>query len=102
MLVKEITPEKLVAFLNELIAIDPEAMTNLFKYRTKCNNALTEHPTVQVGNGTVSLVGIINGLCGINENGWGYIATNFKQDPEGNLTELISVDLIMDMGKKKE
>jgi len=101
-MLNEISPEKLVAFLNELIAIDPEAMTKLFTYRTKCNDAMAEHSTVQVDEDqNVSFIGIINGLCGVNENGWGYIAANFEQDPEGNLAELISVELIMDMGKKK-
>jgi hypothetical protein len=72
--------QRIVAFLNELTAIDPEAMLALVESRVPCNAALVGHPTVQVVSGplpdtfTVGILGILNGLCGVHSNGWGGIA----------------------------
>ena len=79
-----------ISFLNELIALDPQAITALVESRVPCNQALADHPTVQVsattGNGfSVGLLGVLNGLFGAREDGWGFITAVF--DDNGQITE---------------
>ncbi|MGP1664311.1 MAG: hypothetical protein ACTS5I_00045, partial [Rhodanobacter sp.] len=66
-----------IAFLNELIAIDPDAIAHLCVKRVPCNEALSDHPTVQVApeqhGYSVGVLGIINGLFGVDGIGWGPI-----------------------------
>lgn len=66
-----------IAFLNELMAIDPDAMAQLCISRVPCNEALADHPTVQVApedqGYSVGILGIINGLFGVDGSGWGPI-----------------------------
>ncbi|MFA5999897.1 MAG: hypothetical protein WC783_02875 [Candidatus Paceibacterota bacterium] len=82
-MIKEITPARIIDFINELIALDREAISGLFTHRLSCNEALANHPTVQVqqegegNNYSVSLIGILNGLIGADDNQIGYIAANF-------------------------
>ena len=40
--------DRLIAFLNSLIEIDPYAMAELLTLRVPCNQAMADHPTVQV------------------------------------------------------
>lgn len=83
-----ITLDELISFLNELIAIDADAVTALFEFRAKCSKRLADHPTVQVAQGTapeeftVGFLGILNGLFGVDENGWGYLAGIFSRDTD--------------------
>lgn len=76
-----ITAEYAVKILNEALALDPEAIRGLCCRRVPCNEALSLHPTIQVGRlgdeWEVGLLGILNGLFGINGNGWGHIAAVF-------------------------
>ena len=79
--------ERIVGFLNELIAVDEEAVRNLSVLRTPCNRELADHPTVQVLTETsatswpsdkslrfkVGMIGILNGLCGVDDDGVGPI-----------------------------
>lgn len=69
--------KQIIKFLNELNAVDPDAVYALVTTRVACNEALTNHPTVQVdaeGNeASVGLLGVLNGLVGTNEAGWGLI-----------------------------
>jgi hypothetical protein len=55
-------------------------MLNLIDARVTCNEALADHPTIQVGqqDGSyqVGLLGILNGLFGINDAGWGPITAH--------------------------
>jgi hypothetical protein len=66
--------------LNSMLVADPAAMQNLLGYRVPCNEALANHPTCQVGGELehrfVRMLGIINGIFGKDERGWGYIAAN--------------------------
>ena len=74
------TPE-IVAFLNEILAIDPDAISQLFGLRVACNQQLAEHPTVQVlaedDRYQVGILGLLNGFCGTidhgDRKGWGGI-----------------------------
>ena len=72
----------MIAFLNELVTIDKTAIDALLNNRVPCNEALAEHPTVQVvaiPNGNyVGMFGIINGLFGVNRQGFGRIRSVFE------------------------
>lgn len=74
---KTVNLDAAIEFINELIETDREAITALWQNRVPCNQALADHPTVQVGeeNGrfVVGLLGILNGLFGVDETGTGFI-----------------------------
>lgn len=73
------TVDEVIAFLNSLLAIDPEAIKNLMWHRVRCNGSMADHPSVQVSaypdknKPAVGLLGILNGMFGIDEEGWGQI-----------------------------
>ena len=70
--------------LNELLKSDYDC-NGIVLNRTKCNDKIANHPTVQVhedeeGSRFLGLIGIINGLFGINENGMGAICYEIDDD----------------------
>lgn len=79
---KPIDPQlaaQVVALLNEAFALDPEAINALVNTRVRCNEALGEHPTIQCGidaegHTTIGLLGILNGLVGVDDVGYGAVA----------------------------
>lgn len=87
---KSITPYDVVALLNEAVKLDPAAMHALVESRVPCNEALADHPTIQVsvydertgeptpGQFKVGILGILNGLFGTDSAGWGCITANFE------------------------
>lgn len=85
-----ITKEQTVEVLNDIFKTDKDAIRNLIEYRVPCNDALKDHPTVQVlckedgSDPKVGLLGIINGIFGVNENdsGNGFIWCQFDEDGE--------------------
>lgn len=80
--------DELIEFLNSLVKIDPGAMSCLFSIRTPCLPELAEHDTVQVLDNVddhpplVGVLGILNGFCGVFDNGpregWGPITAEFE------------------------
>ena len=67
-----------VRVLNEMLALDPFATNALFCASAPVNEALANHPTVQVGTlgGTLPVVrpmGLINGIFGCDGNNVGWI-----------------------------
>lgn len=66
----EITTQSIINVLNELAVCDKDAIENLLKTKTTCNETLAYHKTCQVGvdNGiiNVGLLGIINAIVGIS------------------------------------
>jgi hypothetical protein len=92
--------DKVLTFLNELVALDRAAVERLVETRVQCNDAIADHPSVQVGkdadgNPVVGLLGIVNGLMGTqpegaNKPGWGYIAASF--DDGGKLAGFVRID----------
>jgi len=67
-----------VAFLNDAFESDPKAMAALVDARVPCNDRMASHPTIQVQENedktcSVGLLGILNGLFGINHDGRGHI-----------------------------
>jgi hypothetical protein len=78
----DLTLGRAIVILNELVELDRDAMTDLCQRRVKVNgNGLLEHPTVQCGKHDgeyqVGLLGILNGLFGVREDGAGYLCANF-------------------------
>ena len=74
-----------VRLLNEAAAIDPKAILALVNARVPCNEALLNHPTIQAGRGPegkpeVGLLGILNGLFGTYDDGWGCIAAELSDE----------------------
>ena len=65
--------DKVVAYLNELVALDKDAIERLIEARVPCNEKMASHPHVQVqgaeGNAVVGLLGIVNGLMGAQPEG---------------------------------
>lgn len=84
MIKQSVTIDETVAFLNELLALDHQAITALIKNHVTCNEQLAAHQTVQVllGDGEyfVEALGILNGLFGIDEDGWGAIIGVLEDD----------------------
>ena len=76
-----------IEVLNRIHQSDSRVLPRLIGYRIGCNAVLAADPTVQVGKTPlgweVGLLGIINGLFGINANGSGWITAVF--DDDGNL-----------------
>jgi len=81
-----VTIDEVITYLNELITIDTLAMAALIANRVPCNYEMAIHPTVQVhtqhGGYLVGLVGIINGMFGVDDNNWGPITWVFEEDKD--------------------
>jgi hypothetical protein len=76
-----------VDYLNRLLEVDRNTVECLFDIRVPCNDAMRDHPTVQVittPNGArVGLIGVLNGLFGVDQKDRGHICT--IHDEEDNL-----------------
>jgi len=94
MIKKTTTIFKVVAFLNSLLNYDRAAVQSLCFKRVMCNEKLGEHPTVQtdlnVGMYSVGLIGILNGLFGVDSEGWGAIAS--EVDDNGQIVKFIILE----------
>lgn len=79
---QSVTIQDAIDYLNELIELDKPAIAALIANRVPCNEVLAHHPTVQVraqnGGFHVGILGILNGLFGTLENGWGPITFVFE------------------------
>jgi hypothetical protein len=80
-----VSVDETIAYLNNLVHLDPEAMHALVETRHPCNKALGDHPTVQVGPRRgrrrgieVGMLGIINGMFGVDSEHWGAIVAQFN------------------------
>jgi hypothetical protein len=92
-----VTVRETVDLLNELLGLDHDAIHTLINSRVPCNNNIAEHKTVQVSqypgdkSPKVGILGILNGLFGVREDGMGAICIEidlsgrilwFKETPE--------------------
>lgn len=87
----EVLPEpviqRVITTLNRALESDPDAISHLVAHRVSCNDRLLHDPTIQCGAdpSEVGMLGIINGLCGIDsETGYGPIAAVCNDD--GHIT----------------
>ena len=74
------TPADAVRILNEALAAEPDAVDRIFARQAAPAGKLVDHPTIQVGRNTLSALGIINGIFGVDERGWGFIAAEIEQE----------------------
>jgi hypothetical protein len=83
-----INVDEVISLLNEVYKLDPELAEKIVELRAHCNESIAAHPTIQVakvqGEYLVGILGILNGLCGKDEDGYGYIAAMY--DDKGLLT----------------
>lgn len=94
MIKESVTIDDVIKYLNELVDLDRDCISRLMLKYEKCNNGIVNHPTCQATkDGYVSLLGLINGIFGVIEDGslkdYGMITAVL--DDEANL----SVDPIM-------
>jgi hypothetical protein len=86
MIREQISLQEVIGFLNQLVLIDHDAIRLLIETRVMCNQALADHPTVQVQAreemdgipGEVGVLGVLNGMFGVDDEGWGPIAACFE------------------------
>lgn len=95
-MINEDVTARVLELMQELAAIDPQAVRLLIEARVPCNYTLAAHPSVQVGRidgdhpmsaictYEVGLLGILNGLCGTYDagprQGWGPITAVLEGD----------------------
>lgn len=84
------TFDQILNLLQQAVACDRNAMDELCGLRVPCNDALAEHPTIQVsgmqGEPTVvGTIGIVNGICELLTGK--RVAANY--DESGNLIGFI-------------
>jgi hypothetical protein len=74
-----------VTYLNSLVEADPLAIRAMLCIRIPCNEELADHPTAQIDGEwpqgyTVGVMGIINGIFGIDDDGCGKISYTMNKD----------------------
>jgi len=98
MIQETISVEQTLEFLNEALKTDPDAVQRLFEKKAVCNDAMAGHPTIQVdcadkGFPKFGVLGLLNGLFGIDEKGWGAIAAVYSLTcPVGGESHKVSKD----------
>jgi hypothetical protein len=86
MLKQSITPQDVCDLLNEMLKLDYECTYGIATHRQQCNEAIASHPTIQVQQfkgdefPKVGIVGILNGLFGIRDDGMGAICFDFDDE----------------------
>ena len=65
--------KRIVDYLNELHALDPQAIDSLATTRVPCRETLVHHPTCRTAahydGHCVGMLSVLNGLCGVNRDG---------------------------------
>lgn len=101
MLKETVTVQDVCDVLNEMLKLDKDCITALVNHREPCNEAVANHPTIQVQQypgdiSRVGLIGVLNGMFGIREDGMGALAmviedngdiSGFKRTIDINITE---------------
>lgn len=96
----------IVDYLNELVKSDPSAIAALVANRVPCNKDLAEHDTCQCwaqhGGYHVGMLGVINGICGIFDNGHGAIQVVFEEALPGESFDRLVGFRVVDMSERKQ
>jgi len=91
MIKETISIDDAINLLNEMISLDKPAVAALLANRIPCNELVASHESIQVhkqhGGYWVGLIGVINGIFGFDEDGWGPIAYSF--DSNGDLIRFL-------------
>lgn len=94
-----VTPDQAIELLNDMLETDKEALEKLVNHRVDCNGELAEHETIQVraygeyyektGKYQVGMLGVLNGIFGMNENGIGQIV--MAVDADGDVDSFLHI-----------
>jgi len=101
---KDFVARRIVQVMNSAVEADKVALRALVEHRVDCNEALAEHPSVQVMRRndpggttpwhTVGLLGILSGIAGALPDGYGRIEAMFNVDcPRVSHCEVITGDV---------
>jgi hypothetical protein len=90
MAVDLVLAERIVDYMNGLVALDKPCVAALIANRIPCNKAFSDHPTCQSsaqnGGFHVGVLGLLNGICGVYDDGpkkgWGAIAATFEKSDD--------------------
>jgi hypothetical protein len=78
---ENVSVDEVIELLNESFRLDPEWAHNFVETRTKCNDAVADHQTIQSGTRDgikhVGPLGFLNGLFGVDDRGYGPIAASY-------------------------
>ena len=71
-------------FFSQLLQIDEDAVNAIFSIRVGCNDFMACHPSVQVAKLSenyflVGLIGLINGIFGADQYGWGHFSVKYDK-----------------------
>ncbi len=86
MIKETISINDMLELLNDMVITDRVAIEQLIESKVSCNEQLANHNTIQVlckraedvpDTYRVGMLGILNGLFGISETGFGIIAVNY-------------------------
>jgi len=97
---ESITPRDVCNLLNEALARDRRAITTLVHNRASCNSSLANHDTIQVRHHkagdhtvyTIGLIGLLNGMFGVNEDSEGCLEIVFEKDGQ-DWDEIVRFDV---------
>jgi len=106
MLKQTITANDVCDLLNKMLKLDYDCTHAIVSYRQKCNDLIAKHETIQVQQyeedefPKVGIIGILNGMFGIREDGMGAICyeiendriLGFKPTPEKDDNETKNID----------
>jgi len=106
-MIDETLAKHMVELLNDILALDPMAVTSLVTSGFGCNEHLAKHSTMQVrtcgcGSGLVKddrnqviyslgVMGLLNGICGADNNGLGSVAA-VKDKDTGQVKRFVFID----------
>jgi hypothetical protein len=76
---ENISVKDVCELMNEMLEMDYSCTYNLVSIRVDCNEAILNHPTIQVqqigkDSPKVGILGILNGLFGVNDDNMGSIS----------------------------
>lgn len=97
-----VTVDEVIGLLNEIVRLDRLAVQKLVEARVQCNRELADHPSVQTladptephesHKYSVGVLGVLNGLFGVDERGYGPISAKFEKDDSGKMGDLIDFE----------
>ena len=77
--------DQAIRVLNEALELDPIAINQIFGAYVYVNEALADHPTIQVGRlndgkqNSLRFLGLINGICGADIDDWGFVCVHYDE-----------------------
>lgn len=87
MIKETVSLDEVVEVLNRMVKADPLATQDLVNSRVECNEVLVKDPTIQVVRRdtprercVVGILGVLNGLFGVHDDGYGAIQVTYGDD----------------------